>query len=668
MKKKCKEKRKNPVILGSFTIICCVLFLTVGFSKFSTELGISGISAVVRVKKDIRISGISLKQTESNGISTFEDYNVKKILTEIKLPNSSSTVTYAINVLNVGNTEMALANITGLPSNLTYTVDNYNLKDKLCDDDDSSECSLGSTTTILLTIGYKDNGYDENNTTYPITLDFDFKRIFSITYRNIENNNYPKTILENETKEITFVNDIPVGVSTSGVTSYTYNSPILTLTNPTKNVTIYRKYLITYVLNGGVQASNQVTTIASNESVTLLDPYRDNYHFTGWFNNSELTGNSIKILSGVNKNITLYAGWNKYDYYLESATFDGTADTLINTGICLYCTENVNKNFKVKFTIDSVDDFYNDIENINNTQPPTILSSMNEDKSPWPGLVYRLVTNSGTTKYSMKINDSHVNSFLTYYDLNVPTTVEIVREDGVIYTKINSNKYTKVLEYASTIDTFNVPLTLGGNIDSNGDYSRFFKGSLSDVSVEFYTGNEVEVEAPYTETKGDDFYILDGVIEFNGSNYINTGINLFSEENINKDFEISLTLESAGSNTNQATLVNFKDEGQNNVWPGVAFRIKNGNNFEISARWPGEEIVSNTMQLSLPQTLHFYRINGIIYYSLGNSEKIKIIEVSPESLTTPVNSTLTFGSSINSSGSPFRYFKGTVSNITVNLY
>ena len=43
-----------------------------------------------------------------------------------------------------------------------------------------------------------------------------------------------------------------------------------------------------------------------------------------------------------------------------------------------------------------------------------------------------------------------------------------------MYTKINSDTYKQVLEYGTSIDTFNVPLTIGGNINSNGNYIYVF--------------------------------------------------------------------------------------------------------------------------------------------------------------------------------------------------
>ena len=651
------------VVLGT------VIFLTIGYAQFTAQLGIYGISATVRVHKDVRIGGISLSNATNDGISHYEEYNVKDIYSSVTLPNANSTITYDVRVLNLGNVEMGILDVSGLPNNLTYSISNYNLEEPLCDDNDSTQCKLGVEKTLHITIGYKENGFDENNITYPLDLSFDFKRIYTITYNGFTSTTgLPTVILEDDTKTITFNNTtgIPSNVLVAGATG-NYVSPTLTITDPTENVTVYKKHLITYVLDGGTQAENQVTTIASNESVTLLDPTKSEYNFGGWYNNSSFEGNPITVLSNVTSDITLYAQWTEYDYFIRHAEFDGTVGNVIDTGIALYSAENVNKNFRIKFTIDSFDSSYPNVT-INKNQAPTILSSMLETGAPWPGFVYRLL-NSGGTKYNIKINDSHVTSFDNYYPLVSGIDVEIVRENGIMYTKVNDIAYTKVLTYQGNIDTFDIPLTIGGNINADGDYDRTFKGVLSNVSVEFYEGSIVNnTNYTYTETRTSTSYNLDGTIEFDGTNYIDTGINLFSAENINKDFEISLTINQVGGNVAQATLMNLKDEGQNNVWPGVAYRTKSGGGFEFSARWPGQSNVSLNETATPPKTIALARRNGIIYYSINGSEEATLIATPASSLNTAFGSNLTFGASLNGSGSPFRYFTGVVSNISVELF
>ncbi len=665
-------KKNNSIRFFPLLIILVVIMLSIGFSAFQNNLLVSDVGVVVRVQKDIRVTGVYAANSLNGASSYWEDYNHNAITSSFNLPNSNSEITFQTTITNFGNVEMGLLELTGLPNNLKYTIDSndYEMKSSICDDNNSSKCTLGAVKTINIKISYKDNGYDASNTEYQMNLNFNFKRVYTISYDGFSSvQGLPTSVLEDDSKSITFSNitGIPVAVNVVGA-NFTYNSPVLSISNVTNNVVVYKKHTITYILNGGVQAVGQVTMVSSNESVTLLDATKDEYNFGGWFNNVDCEGDAIKVLSGVQNDITLYAHWTQYDYFIRHKEFDGTAANIINTGITLYSTENVNRNFRIKFTIDSFDSSYPNTT-ISKTDAPTILSSMDESGSPWPGFVYRLYTSGGATKYNVKINDSHVTNFEKFYTLNSGIDVEIVREDGVMYTKINSDTYTEVLKYKSNIDTFDVPLTIGGNINENGAYDRLFKGVLSNVSVEFYDGSIMNNQFYYTETKTANSYMLNGTIEFNGTNYIDTGINLFSAENINKDFDIELTLQQVGGNSSQATLINLKDESQNNVWPGVSYRLKSGtSSFEFTGRWPGETTVSVVDSATVPKVITISRKNGVIYYSSGTSNETKLISVPPAALTTGFSSNLTFGASTNSSGNPFRFFSGIVSNISVVLH
>ena len=174
MRKRNHHSFMNPSKIVGLIVIISVMFLTIGFSTESVNLSIDDISAVVRVQKDIRISGVSLVSTNSSAISNWEDYNEKSIFSGISLPNSDSTVTYSIKVTNVGNEEAAISEITGLPNNLSYSIDNYSLNAVLCDDVNPNQCTLGTTTTFTITIGYKSGGYDSTKTDYTINMDFNF--------------------------------------------------------------------------------------------------------------------------------------------------------------------------------------------------------------------------------------------------------------------------------------------------------------------------------------------------------------------------------------------------------------------------------------------------------------------------------------------------------------
>ena len=167
-----KIKKSNPLNIIPPMIVFVILTLTIGFSAYQSRLQIDDLGAVVRIQKDIRITGVMASSTISDGISNWEDYNVNNISSSIDLPNSDSTVTYKVTIKNIGNIEAGLLKITGLPDNLQYTISNYNLEDPLCDDNDNTKCKLGSTTTLDITVGYKPNGYNSSSTTQVFNMDF----------------------------------------------------------------------------------------------------------------------------------------------------------------------------------------------------------------------------------------------------------------------------------------------------------------------------------------------------------------------------------------------------------------------------------------------------------------------------------------------------------------
>ncbi len=176
-KKKNSNKKINYITLSSFLIVLFTILLSIGWSAFQSTFNIGGLLATVRVDRDIRISGVHVVGATSSATSNYEEFNVNNVYTSVYLPNSDSTVTYEVNITNVGNVEVGVENITGLPENLKYTLNNYTLESVLCDDLDSTKCKLGSVTTLSITIGYAENGYNSNTTNYVSDLNFNFMSV-----------------------------------------------------------------------------------------------------------------------------------------------------------------------------------------------------------------------------------------------------------------------------------------------------------------------------------------------------------------------------------------------------------------------------------------------------------------------------------------------------------
>ena len=177
---KLKKTNSKIPLISLLLVIFSVLFLAIGFSTYQAALDIRDITANVRAQKDIRVSEVLPSNPVSGAISNWADYDVQNIKSNITLPNSDSSITYKVKITNIGNIEAGIVSISGLPSNLKYTISNYNVGDVLCDDANPSMCKLGSVTTLDITISYAPNSYDSNNTTFNMELDFDFFYLNSV--------------------------------------------------------------------------------------------------------------------------------------------------------------------------------------------------------------------------------------------------------------------------------------------------------------------------------------------------------------------------------------------------------------------------------------------------------------------------------------------------------
>ena len=233
------EKNAFPIIVS--TIVFGILLLTVGFSAFRQQLFITGMFADVRVPADIRVTGISPNGNKNDGVSNSEDYNVKNISGNITLPNSDSSITYRVEVTNFEGPEMGIFDLTGLPDNLEYTLEEYELKEKICEND---RCTLGVKKSFNITIQYKENGYDSENQTFNFKLDFDFRSYHKVRYEGLTySDTYPQEVMDRDTLEFDFNNNekitnLKVTVDEVNNTSFTLEGQKFTLENVTGDVVI----------------------------------------------------------------------------------------------------------------------------------------------------------------------------------------------------------------------------------------------------------------------------------------------------------------------------------------------------------------------------------------------------------------------------------------------
>lgn len=179
------------------------------------------------------------------GNSNYETHDIDVATTGAYLPYSDSTVVYEIELINLGTDPNGIFEVTGLPNNLEYNFTNYTKQDIVCDENNPSNCSKLARRKIYMTIKYKENGFNSNTVTYPLTLNFDFRVFHNITYSGFSNN-YRDYVIDGGNLDITFTSgDIPSSVDVIGATN-NYTKPTLNLTNVTNDVTVTKKYNITY--------------------------------------------------------------------------------------------------------------------------------------------------------------------------------------------------------------------------------------------------------------------------------------------------------------------------------------------------------------------------------------------------------------------------------------
>ena len=287
-------------------LVMIIILFTVGYSAFADEMSISGAVATVTPDPKILITSVT---TTSNGatVST-TNHTFDSISSSVSMPNNS-TVTYTVEVSNFGNEPMAIyaINDTYLPDDLKIlSISGYNVGDKICDNNDSTRCTLNAVKTFTITVGY--DNYTANQV-HQINLNFEFVRTYDVTYNRITNNNYPAVAYDGKPFQVTFTGDVPVDIIVTPAHNYSYQNGVLSIPNVTDNITINRYYSIIYNLNSGTQANNQVTKYLYGDSLTILDPTRTNYVFQGWYENSSFTGNAISSTNGLDRDLVLYAKW-----------------------------------------------------------------------------------------------------------------------------------------------------------------------------------------------------------------------------------------------------------------------------------------------------------------------------------------------------------------------
>ena len=88
-----------------------------------------------------------------------------------------------------------------------------------------------------------------------------------------------------------------------------------------KDMTLYlivlpeNAYTITYELDGGVNDKTNLLFFTADDKITLKNPSKDGYRFSGWYEKADFSGTAVKGWAAGDKkaNVTLYAKWIAFD-------------------------------------------------------------------------------------------------------------------------------------------------------------------------------------------------------------------------------------------------------------------------------------------------------------------------------------------------------------------
>lgn len=369
--------KKNKIIV-CIIILFTISFLSIGFSAFNASIFVEDIGATVRLNSDIRITDIIISDASEEVIANYSDYDVGSIFSEIYLPNDDSSITYKVSITNFELAEMGIFDITGLPDNLEYSISDYVLKDKICNED--GKCNLGITKDIYITIKYKNNIKDSDNNLYKIKLLFDFRNYYTINYENVYGFDFPTEVIHGD----------------SLVLNLEYDNISLLITNKT-----------------GYKYINGTDYIYENGIVMISSVYEDLYITTNdeisitGFTENDSEGRIIKYFGNVlnskiilSDDVTSYKSFNitihnftEYDQIFTGVTidnnkYDNNNITFSLSGLSVNDVLKADTNLQFSIVFKYIDGIDSNLENINNILNSFLKFNFTTKYFAWDEYVY----------------------------------------------------------------------------------------------------------------------------------------------------------------------------------------------------------------------------------------------------------------------------------------
>ena len=167
MKKNLKENKKIFNVIPSLLILV-MLSMTIGYGALQQTLFVQGNAAISTPEYKIIIKSIEVKANTDgayqNATPTFE--NTEGAVYSA-LPNTSSSITYNVEIKNIGLT-------SGVLDYIFVSQDNANMKYKIGGINTGDVIEAGKTVVATITIEYWDNVTDASSSTVSTLFNFEF--------------------------------------------------------------------------------------------------------------------------------------------------------------------------------------------------------------------------------------------------------------------------------------------------------------------------------------------------------------------------------------------------------------------------------------------------------------------------------------------------------------
>ena len=251
-----------------------------------------------------------------------------------------------------------------------------------------------------------------------------------------------------------------------------------------------------------------------------------------------------------------------------------------------------------------------------------------------------------------------------YLDFTITKSfnVEISSSDykdayDIIYTDITNYNYPIEIAKEESLEiTFVKEIPREIEVIGAGSYTYnkptlVINNAISDIEIINTTGELIVWEEP-------------GDVVFSGNNYINTNMAFFSEENLKRDFIISFEIkEDDLTQKEYGTIATIMSEA-GAPYPGFVFRVGNKerlDKYEFTANSVANSGKAYYSDRNITKKVEILRINNILYVRKNEGSYEQMQDYT--NFTNYFDVPLTFGAALDRNNKPFRYFKGTLSNI-----